>query len=72
MMLLSRAGARAVQASRLSVRSFSAKVYYTKEHEWVSVEGKVGTVGVTDFAQSALGDVVFVGLPDVGAKLKKG
>jgi glycine cleavage system H protein len=43
---------------------------YTKEHEWVKVEGEVGKVGITDYAQHELGDVVYVDLPKVGAKLK--
>lgn len=38
--------------------------YYTKEHEWVSVDGNTATIGITDFAQSSLGDIVFVELPD--------
>lgn len=42
---------------------------YTKEHEWVRVEGDSVRVGITDYAQSALGDIVFVELPKVGAKL---
>ena len=42
---------------------------YTKTHEWVSVEGKTATIGITDFAQSQLGDVVFLELPSVGRKL---
>ena len=42
---------------------------YTKEHEWVRVDGDVVVVGITDYAQSALGDIVFVELPKVGAKL---
>ena len=46
--------------------------YYTEEHEWVDVDGDVATVGITDFAQSALGDVVFVQLPDAGAELTAG
>jgi glycine cleavage system H protein len=45
---------------------------YTKEHEWVKVSGDTGTIGITDYAQHELGDVVFVELPDVGAKLKTG
>lgn len=45
---------------------------YTKEHEWVSVSGQTGTVGVTFFAQKELGDVVYVELPDVGKKVKAG
>ena len=39
---------------------------YTKEHEWISAEGTTGTVGITDYAQSTLGDIVFVELPKVG------
>ncbi len=45
---------------------------YTKEHEWVDVKGDTGTIGITDYAQHELGDVVFVELPKVGAKLKAG
>ena len=47
-------------------------VYYTKEHEWIRVEGDQATVGITDFAQGQLGDVVFVELPDVGKQVSKG
>lgn len=45
---------------------------FTKEHEWVRIDGKKAFVGVTDYAQNALGDIVFVELPKVGAELKKG
>ncbi len=45
---------------------------YTESHEWVSVEGKVATVGVTDFAQSQLGDVVFLELPRAGLQVQAG
>lgn len=45
---------------------------YTKDHEWIRVEGEVGTVGITPHAAEQLGDVVFVELPDVGATLKQG
>jgi glycine cleavage system H protein len=48
---------------------FPDQLRYTKEHEWVAVEGALGRVGITDFAQDALGDVVFVQLPDVGANV---
>jgi len=44
---------------------------YTEQHEWIEVQGKVGTVGITDYAQSALGDVVFAQLPDPGAELSQ-
>ena len=47
-------------------------VYYTKEHEWVRVEGDSGTVGITDFAQSQLGDIVFVEVPEAGRSVAKG
>lgn len=45
---------------------------YTKEHEWVLVNGDTVTVGITDFAQSALGDIVFLEVPEVGTNLKSG
>ena len=47
-------------------------VKYTKDHEYISVEGDIGTIGITDYAQSQLGDVVFVELPADGKTLKKG
>lgn len=46
-------------------------VYYTKEHEWIRVEGASGVVGITAFAAEKLGDVVFVDLPEAGRKVKK-
>jgi hypothetical protein len=46
--------------------------YFSKDHEWVSVDKDVATVGITTFAAKALGDVVYVGLPDVGAKFASG
>jgi glycine cleavage system H protein len=45
---------------------------YTKDHEWLRVDGDFATVGITPFAQERLGDLVFVELPDTGAKLNKG
>lgn len=45
---------------------------YSKDHEWVKVEGQVATIGITDFAQAQLGDVVFVDLPEVGAEITAG
>lgn len=45
---------------------------YTKTHEWIRVEGNVGTVGISDHAQEALGEVVFVDLPETGSTFKKG
>ncbi len=47
-------------------------VKYTKDHEWVRVEGDVGTIGISNFAQSQLGDVVFVELPEAGRVLEQG
>ena len=47
-------------------------VYYTREHEWIRVEGDQATVGITDFAQGQLGDVVFVELPETGKQVSKG
>ncbi len=46
--------------------------YYTEEHEWIAIEGDTATVGITDFAQGQLGDVVFVEVPESGAELVKG
>ena len=51
---------------------YPAGYRYTKDHEWISMEGSVGTVGITDYAQQELGDVVFVELPKVGSQLKSG
>jgi glycine cleavage system H protein len=45
---------------------------FSEEHEWIEVEGDVGTVGITDYAQSQLGDIVYVEVPAVGRKLTKG
>jgi glycine cleavage system H protein len=47
-------------------------VKFTSDHEWVAVEGDIATVGITDYAQEQLGELVFVELPDVGAELEKG
>ncbi len=46
--------------------------YYTDEHEWIDVEDDVATVGITDYAQGQLGDIVFVELPEVGAMIEQG
>jgi glycine cleavage system H protein len=46
--------------------------WYTQEHEWLAVDGATATVGVTDYAQAQLGDVVFVELPEVGRAVSKG
>jgi glycine cleavage system H protein len=52
--------------------SIPAELHYTPEHEWVSVEGSVATVGITDYAAQQLGDVVYVSLPSVGTAVTGG
>ncbi|HEU5400088.1 MAG TPA: glycine cleavage system protein GcvH [Terriglobales bacterium] len=52
--------------------AYPADFKYTKEHEWIKVDGTTGTIGITDHAQNSLGDIVFVELPKVGAELKAG
>ena len=46
-------------------------VRFTKDHEWIGIDGDIGTVGITDYAQSQLGDIVFVELPEIGKKIAK-
>ena len=50
--------------------NFPENLKYTKDHEWVLINGETGTIGITDFAQGELGDVVFVELPSVGRTIK--
>jgi glycine cleavage system H protein len=52
--------------------SYPAEYHYTKEHEWIAVDGANGTVGITDYAQNSLGDIVFVDLPKVGDPVEAG
>ena len=52
--------------------AYPAGFKYTKDHEWIDLDGDRGKVGITDYAQQQLGDVVYVDLPEVGAKLKQG
>lgn len=52
--------------------SYPANYRYTKEHEWISVDGTTGSVGITDYAQDSLGDIVFVDLPKVGDAVEAG
>ena len=52
--------------------AYPAQYRYTREHEWIQVDGSHGTVGITDYAQESLGDIVFVESPKVGDKLEKG
>ena len=51
---------------------YPADLKYTKDHEWVRIDGETGTVGITNFAQLQLGDVVYVDLPEVGSNLTAG
>ena len=52
--------------------AYPANLKYTKDHEWIDLAGGKGKVGITDYAQQQLGDVVYVELPEVGAKVKQG
>jgi len=52
--------------------AYPATYRYTKEHEWIEAAGKIGKVGITDYAQNTLGDIVFVDLPKVGSSVEKG
>jgi glycine cleavage system H protein len=52
--------------------AYPATYRYTKEHEWIEVEGKTGKIGITDYAQNSLGDIVFVEVPKVGSEVKAG
>ncbi len=51
---------------------YPANYKYTKEHEWLEISDTVGTIGITDYAQNSLGDIVFVDLPRVGAQIQAG
>jgi glycine cleavage system H protein len=52
--------------------AYPADYKYTKEHEWLKVDGATGTIGITDYAQNSLGDIVFVELPKVGQEITAG
>jgi glycine cleavage system H protein len=52
--------------------AYPADYKYTKEHEWLKVDGATGTIGITDYAQNSLGDIVFVELPKVGTEITAG
>jgi glycine cleavage system H protein len=52
--------------------NFPENLKYTTEHEWIRIEGRYGWIGITDYAQSELGDVVFVEIPTIGTKVEKG
>jgi glycine cleavage system H protein len=65
-------GAPGGRSDRVAAVQIPAELRYSKDHEWVRVDGTTVTLGITDYAQDALGDVVFVSLPDVGAKVDAG
>ncbi len=52
--------------------AYPAEYKYTKEHEWVAIDGTTGSIGITDYAQNSLGDIVFVDLPKVGDPIEAG
>jgi glycine cleavage system H protein len=52
--------------------AYPANYRYTREHEWIDVEGTHGKIGITDYAQNSLGDIVFVDLPKIGSTIEKG
>ena len=52
--------------------AYPANYKYTKEHEWIAVDGTTGSIGITDYAQNSLGDIVFVELPKIGDTLEAG
>jgi glycine cleavage system H protein len=52
--------------------AYPATYHYTREHEWIEIEGKTGKVGITDYAQNTLGDIVFVDLPKPGSAVERG
>ena len=52
--------------------NFPAELKYTKDHEWMKMEGDIAVIGISDFAQDALGDIVFINLPEVGDTVTAG
>lgn len=52
--------------------AYPASYRYTREHEWIQIDGNQGTIGITDYAQNSLGDIVFVDAPKVGASVEAG
>jgi glycine cleavage system H protein len=52
--------------------NFPSNIKYTKDHEWIKVEGEFARIGITEYAQGELGDIVFVELPKIGSKLEQG
>jgi glycine cleavage system H protein len=55
----------------ISIMTIPDKLHYTKDHEWVKIEGNTATIGITDFAQSELGDIVFIDISTVGQEIKE-
>ena len=58
--------------SKDDAMTFPENIKYTKDHEWIRVEGETGVIGITDYAQGELGDLVFVELPPAGRQVKQG
>jgi len=52
--------------------AYPAQYRYTRDHEWIEVDGQHGKIGITDYAQNSLGDIVFVDLPKIGSTIEKG
>jgi glycine cleavage system H protein len=52
--------------------AYPANYRYTREHEWISLDGKIGLIGITDYAQNSLGDIVYVDVPKIGAAVTAG
>jgi glycine cleavage system H protein len=59
-------------ASKSSIMNFPANLRYTKDHEWVSLDGNIATIGITDFAQGELGDIVYIEVETIGKELEAG
>lgn len=58
-----------VNLHKINTMNFPDQLYYTKEHEWISVEGNIATVGITEFAQGELGDIIYVDVDSTGKEL---
>src|SRR6476619_4562433 len=65
-------GAHPTGSSSIRVMNIPKDLRYSREHEWVRVDGSIARIGITDFAQDSLGDVVFVQLPDIGLEIVAG
>ncbi|XP_003487745.1 glycine cleavage system H protein, mitochondrial [Bombus impatiens] len=60
-----------VSRSIVTTRCLNAERFYTEKHEWITIDGNIGIVGISNYAQEALGDVVYAQLPDVGSEIEK-